>query len=67
MKKPTAASTEAPAIDLEQPSAGGSYERQPDGTLKRVEFTKDHAEQADDAAEQTPNAAIAPSGDEQKD
>lgn len=54
MKKPTPASTEAPAIDLEQPTAGGSYERQTDGTLKRVASTKYHAEA--DAAEQAPAA-----------
>lgn len=46
--------TEAPEIELEQPSAGGSYERQTDGTLKRVASTKYHADE--DAAEQVPAA-----------
>ena len=42
-----AAETPADAPIAPNPSEGGAYERQPDGTLERVEFTAEHAEDED--------------------
>ena len=39
-RKPSTTDVPDPASPLEQPSAGGSYIRQPDGTLVREEYTR---------------------------
>lgn len=38
---------EPAGVAVEQPAMGGSYARQPDGSLKRVESTEDAAAGAD--------------------
>lgn len=38
------------------PSAGGSYVREPDGTLNRVEYTADETAEAEQPAESEPAA-----------
>lgn len=58
-KNSAVAATAAAETPMEQPAAGGSYVRQGDGSLTRVEHTAERAEPDDT----TPSAPVA--GDDQ--
>lgn len=64
--KASAKPAAAEEVVEEQPTMGGSYIRNPDGTLERVEFTREHDE-ADEAAAEEEEAGDANEDESQED